>query len=201
MKAFNGYEAKKPSGEREKLPAGTYVAKILNAEEVVYTWGSVLLISFDIAEGEKKGFFKQDYDSNTNEDKKWRGVYRLSIPKDDGSEKDGWTKNTFGNAMWAIEESNPGFRWSWDETALKGKLVGVGFRDKEWEMETSTGEVKTGWTTECSRLSSVEDVRSGKAQTPKAKPLPANKKAQPAFNELTDMSDTSDLPWGDSDAL
>ena len=60
MKPFNGFEAKKAAGARELLPAGGYVAKILNAEEVSYDWGNVLLISFDIIEGPFKDFFATD---------------------------------------------------------------------------------------------------------------------------------------------
>lgn len=191
MKPFNGFASKKNTMAREPLPAGGYVAKILSVEEVQYDWGRVLLISFDIEEGEKKGFFDKDYKDNVNENKKWRGIYRLSIPKDDGSEKDEWTKNTFGGAIWAIEESNPGFHWNWDEAALKGKLVGVLFRNKEWEMETDRG-VKTGWTTECCRLDPVEDIRNGSFKMPKDKPLP--KKQEPSFTPL-DANDDSDLPW------
>ena len=91
MKAFSGFAPEK-SSSREQLPVGGYIAKILNAEEVTYDWGSVLLISFDIAEGDYKDFFKKDYDAQQSEDKKWRGTYRLNIPKDDGSEKDGWNE-------------------------------------------------------------------------------------------------------------
>ena len=52
MKAFNGLEIKKSAGASEPLPAGGYVAKILNAKVEEYSWGEVLVISFDIAEGE-----------------------------------------------------------------------------------------------------------------------------------------------------
>ena len=94
MKAFSGFAPEKPSS-RKQLPVGGYIAKILDAEEVTYDWGSVLLISFDIAEGDYMNFFEKDYDAQQSEDKKWRGTYRLNIPKDDGSEKDGWaTRNT-----------------------------------------------------------------------------------------------------------
>ena len=123
MKPFNGYKAEK-AAPREHLPAGGYVAEIKDAKEVEYSWGRVLVVSFDIAEGEKKGFFAADYRSQQQEDKKWRGSYRLTVPKDDGSEGDGRSKRTFGGAMWAIENSNQGYHWDWNEAGLKGKLVG-----------------------------------------------------------------------------
>lgn len=195
MRPFNGYKPQKQGGAREILPAGGYVAKILNAEEKRYTWGDVLLISFDITEGEHTGFFNADYQNNTNEDRKWRGTYRLPIPKDDGSEKDGWTKNAFNGAIWAVEESNPGYAWNWDEKTLKDKVVGVLFRNKEWEMNGNTG-----WTTECCKLESAQDIRSRKFKTPKDKPL-ANKSAQPASDFVPAADNDTKLPWETDGAL
>ena len=193
MKAFNGFEAKKQGGEREKLPAGGYVAKIMNAEEISYSWGSVLLISFDVIEGEYKDFFRRDYQENANEDRKWRGTYRLTIPKDDGSEKDEWTKRTFGNAIWAIEDSNRGYTWDWNEAGLKNKTVGVLFRNREWEMSGNTG-----WTTECCKLTSADDIRNGKFKMPKDKPL-ENKPAD-SFVDIT-KDDGMRMPWDEPTVL
>lgn len=193
MKAFNGFEAKKQGGEREKLPAGGYVAKIMNAEEISYSWGSVLLISFDVIEGEYKDFFRRDYQENTNEDRKWRGTYRLTIPRDDGSEKDEWTKRTFGNAIWAIEDSNRGYAWDWNEAGLKNKTVGVLFRNREWEIDGNTG-----WTTECCKLTSVDDIRNGKFKMPKDKPL-ENKPAD-SFADIT-KDDSMRMPWDEPTVL
>lgn len=193
MKAFNGFEAKKQGGEREKLPAGGYVAKIMNAEEISYSWGSVLLISFDVIEGEYKDFFRRDYQENTNEDRKWRGTYRLTIPRDDGSEKDEWTKRTFGNAIWAIEDSNRGYAWDWNEAGLKNKTVGVLFRNREWEIDGNTG-----WTTECCKLTSADDIRNGKFKMPKDKPL-ENKPAD-SFADIT-KDDGMRMPWDEPTVL
>lgn len=174
MRKFRDFEAKKIGG-RELLPAGGYVAKILDAKEVNYDWGSVIQISFDISEGPNKDFFKRDYNNQDREDKKWRGTYRLNVPNDDGSEKDGWTKRTFGNAIWAIESSNPGYHFDWDETSFRGKNVGVLYRNREWEMNGNTG-----WTTECCSLASADEVRDGNFRMPKDKPL-ANKPAAAGF--------------------
>lgn len=190
MKQFSGFEAKKSAGAREALPAGGYVAKILDVEEVCYEWGNVLILSFDIIEGLYKDFFDKDYKEQDREDKKWRGKYRLNEPKDDGSEKDGWTKRSFGNAIWAIESSNKDYHWNWDESTLKGKIVGVLFRNREWEMNGNTG-----WTTECCALTSVEDIRSGKFRQPKDKPLKDKQTSGPVFSDLSSSSDSDELPF------
>ena len=188
MKKFSDYEAKKASGGRETLPAGGYVCKIFKAEEETYSWGSVLALSIDVIEGDYAGIWTRDYKNNTNEDKKWRGVFRLYVPKDDGSEKDAWTKNAFNNAMWAIEASNPGYVWNWDERTLKDKLVGVIYRDREWEMNGNTG-----WTTEAGGLTSVDEVRNGTFKALKPKPLKNKPAAAPTFSDVTD--DDSELPF------
>lgn len=195
MKQFSGYKAEAPV-RREKLPAGGYVAKIMDAREQEYSWGNILLISFDITEGEHKDFFKNDYRAQQQEDKKWRGTYRLRVPKDDGSEQDAWSKRSFGNATWAVEASNPGYHWDWNEGGLKGKLVGVLFRNKEWEMNGNTG-----WTTECCSLIDVDSIRQNRFTTPKDKPLKERAAASApvsapsaAFEEVAIESD-DDLPF------
>ena len=191
MKAFNGLEIKKSVSASEPLPAGGYVAKILNAKVEEYSWGEKLVISFDIAEGEYKDFFSKQYKENTREDKKWKGNFRLTVPNEGNKYFDS-QKRTFGNAIWAIEESNPSFRWAWDENALKGKMVGVLFRDREWEIEG-----KTGMTTEACTFVSVEDVRTNNFKMPKPKML--NKAASQAANNsnftVIDDGDLSDLPF------
>lgn len=189
IKQYNGFKAERSGGAREILPAGGHVGKILDARVQDYSWGSVLVLSHDVSEGEYKDFFRRDYAENTNEDKKWRGNLRLNIPKDDGSEKDEWTKRTFNNAMWAIEESNPGYTWNWDEKSLKNKTVGLLYRNKEWGMNGNTG-----WTTECCALASADDIREGKFKVPKDKPLKEKPAAAVNWTEIAD-DDDSDLPF------
>jgi hypothetical protein len=191
MKAFTGYKAERQTA-REQLPVGAYVAKILEAKEISYDWGNVLQISFDITEGEHKDFFKADYNAQQQEDKKWRGTYRLNLPKDDGTEKDGWTKNTFNGAMWAIEQSNPGYHWDWNEAGLVNKLVGLNFREFDWEFND-----KSGTSTECGRFETIDDVRSGKCKELKKREL--KNKSKPASNtsfaDYASGDDNSDLPF------
>ena len=191
MKAFNGLEIKKSVSANEPLPAGGYVAKILNAKVEEYSWGEVLVISFDIAEGEYKDFFSKQYKENTREDKKWKGNFRLTVPQESNQYFDS-QKRTFGNAIWAIEESNPSFRWAWDENALKGKMVGVLFRNFEWAMDDG----RSGWSTECCTFVSVEDVRTGNFKQPKDKPLrnkTANNAIESNFSALDEVE--SGLPF------
>lgn len=192
IKPYSGYEAAKaPSSSREPLPAGGYVARLHAPRLEAYSWGTVLVLPLDIAEGEYANFWRDDFAANPREDKKWRGNLRITLPKDDGSEKDGWAKRVFNNFVWAIEESNPGYKWRWDETTLNGKLLGVIYRNKEWEMNGTTG-----WTTEAFSTTSVACIRDGAYSIPKDKFLTRAPSAVPSsFTPLPPDDDGGELPF------
>ena len=184
MKRYD-VKPEKPSGGRETLPAGGYVCNILSARVESGDWGDTLVIAHDVCEGEYKDIFKRDYENNPREDKKWRGTFRLRLPKDDGTEQDGWKKRSLSNFLWAIEQSNPGFAFNWDEKSLKGKKIGLIYRNKEWAYND-----RTGWTTEAAGTESIDNIREGKFRQLKDKPL-ANKpvSVETTFEELTDTED------------
>ena len=187
MKQYNDVKAEKPSGGKETLPAGGYVCQIFSARVESGDWGDTLVVAHDVCEGEYAGLFKRDYENNPRDDKKWRGTFRLKLPKDDGSEQDAWKKRSLGNFIWAIEQSNPGYSWGWDEKTLKGKKIGLLYRNKEWEYNG-----RSGWTTEAAGTESVENIRDGKFRALKDKPL-TNTPAVQTFNEITD--DDGELPF------
>jgi len=121
-------EAKKKSVVFPKLPVGGYVLKV---ESVRYEKGEEgkndnIVIAFDIAEGEQKGYFKKQFEANTDENKKWKGTTKIRVPKEDGSGAE-WETNRFASTMNYFEDSNPGYIWNWDEKTLKGKLIGAVF--------------------------------------------------------------------------
>ena len=135
MRAFNGYdEAKenaKYTGGSAKLPTGAYKAKIIGVkyEPGQNGYSDRIIIQFDITDGEYKDFFRKQYDDNDSEDKKWKGKTTIYVPLDDGSEKDGWTKNTFVKWTNALEDSNAGYTWDWDENKWKGLSIGLMFAE------------------------------------------------------------------------
>lgn len=192
-----GYENAKAYTEQERLPIGGYVLKIMGAEVKEYTWGNVLVISFDIAEGEHKGFYAENYRSQTMEDKKWKGTKRLNIPSGDGSEQDNRDMSIFKTAMNAIEDSNPGFHWDWDESNLKGKLVGAVFNNKEYDFNG-----RNGFYTNCYSFKTVEDIRNGKFKIPKDsllknKPADSGSGASDGYNpdDYEELEVDGDLPF------
>lgn len=161
MKRLNGYETATTITERERLPIGGYVLKILGVDYQTNSWGDVILLSFDVAEGDQKDFFARDYKAQSGEDKKWRGTYRLRVPKDNGSEDDEWTMRKFKTVISNFEESNPGFHWDWDEKKLKGKKIGALFNNKEYDFNGHHG-----FFTNCHSLVTVEKIQSGSFKIP-----------------------------------
>lgn len=189
--------------DRPKLPLDAYVCKVKKAAVQSNEHGEQLCILFDIYEGDWRNFYTEDYESNTQANKKWKGVLRQFLPKDDGSEKDEWTKRSFKGMITAFEKSNPSYAWNWDENSLVGKLIGVLFRNEEWEYEG-----KTGWAVRPYRAISVESARNGDFRLPKDKPLKSKTdvgfgysesyKVQ-TYSEASDFSviddDDSELPF------
>lgn len=167
MKKFEGFDAAKEAAKytgSERLPIGAYVCEVKNVQ---YVQGENdnsdrIDILFDIAEGDYKDFYKKKYDNDESEDKKWKGRKSIYVPTDDGSERDGWTKNSFAKWTNAFEDSNPKYKWDWKEEKWKGLKVGIVFGE--------TGTIIDGREivyTEPRFATSVDKVRDGSA--PKAK--------------------------------
>ena len=199
IKTYDGYKAQQNSSKPDNLPAGLYVGVCKGARVEETSWGGQrLILALDVAEGEHKDHYQNLLDweqKNGSYTPKWKGSFRMNVPTGDGSEKDAWTKRSFEGNIWCIEQSNPGYKFDFNEQSLKGKLVGLNVRNKEWEYNDMTG-----WTTEIGRLEPVDDVRSGKAKVMKDRPL-QNSTSQPEAVAAADPAtgftpvETSELPF------
>lgn len=195
MKKFNNWENVKAASEFVPLPAGGYIVELKNAKVKEYKNQNGdaferFEIALDIDEGEFKDYYANDYCNQTNEDKKWKGVLRLYMPKEDGSEQDEWTKSRFKSFIEAVEGSNPGFHWDWDESKLRGKKIGCLFRLEEWEYNGKTGKKAQPF-----KAVSVEKIKSGNFKIPKEKLLEKNASAPTAPTpEFRDIPD-EDVPF------
>ena len=156
----------------EQLPTDkAYVCEIKGAKEVDYTTDNDYRvhrvdIALDVCEGEYEGFYQKKFDDSQDEDKKWKGVVKLNIPKFDGTEKDNWTVKSFNTQFVAIEDSNPGYTWNNVLDSLKGKKIGLVLRDKEWEFNGNRG-----FYSEPYKLISVANARAQKFRKPNTKYL------------------------------
>ena len=170
----NNWNEVQEFSDRQKLPIGAYVCKVKQVRIQDNSFGSQLCMLFDISEGEYAGFFQKDYNGNTAQDKKWRGVLRVWVPNDDGSDKDEMTKRSFKGMVTAFEKSNPGYAWDWNENSLVNKQVGILFRNEEWNYNG-----KQGWAVRPFRAISVDTVRDESYTLPKDKPLSATTNVAP----------------------
>lgn len=191
IKQFSGYEDAKKAAHYvpgERLPKGAYVCQILgvkfeNGTEAANgkKYSDRLIVQFDIVEGEYQSFFRNQYDNNHSENKKYKGRTTVYIPRDDGSKEDSWTKTDFAKWTNALEDSNVGYSWDWDESKWKNKLIGIVFG------ETGTIiEGKEVLFTEARFPVSAETVRSGNA--PEAK-----FRAKNGYGEQHDSSGMTDF--------
>lgn len=121
-----------------RLPAGGYVCKIVNALEHTNEEKKTksLKVLVDIAEGQFKEYFKKAYDNNTNLEKKWDnnstkyiGLGENSLP-------------FFKGFITAVENSNPGYKWNWDEKTLIGKKIGGVYQYEEYEKQDGSRGIK-----------------------------------------------------------
>ena len=163
MKKISGYDKIQESGSFKKLPVGGYVVKILDATDVPEK--EYLRISFDVAEGEYKGFFAEEYKNDTRDGKKWpnAGTFIRSYKEKALPMLKGFTA--------AVEKSNKGYSWDFDEKTLKNKVVGLVLGEEEFV--NSSGKLRTR--TYVSAVRSVDTIKKGEFTVPELKKLDATK--------------------------
>lgn len=141
MKQTSDYaQAQAYTGDFERLPLGGHICQIRGARcETTRTGKEMLVVAFDIAEGSPAdGFYKRSFDriKAKNPDARWPGLYRSVTETNEGK-----TNPMFKGFIKAVEESNPGYAWNWNENSLNGKLVGFNFGEEEYEHQAS-GEIR-----------------------------------------------------------
>lgn len=141
MKVIDNWEQVEAKGmdDFKALPIGAYECVIRNAE--VYknkdTEKESVKVQVDIASGEYKGYFQKRYDSNTASDKTWDNNATRYLAFQGGNIA------FFKGFITCVENSNPGYKWDWDETKLKGKKVCGVFQYEEYQKQDGTKTVKT----------------------------------------------------------
>ncbi len=191
MEKPKDFDTAKATGEYKPLPAGGYVCVIIGVDETISKTGKQMLkIALDIAEGDEKGRFMEQYKADTREFKKWPAsavVYQLVY------DNDGNTHGRFKQFTNSVVDSNAGFEIQWGKgfgACFKDKLVGVLFGREQYE---SQQDGKLRWSTKPQFFKTVEDIRSGNFKVPEDKPLAGKKEADipEGFSEVKD----EDIPF------
>ena len=172
MEPIIGYTPGRTSRPPPPLPAGAYVAVIFD----VQLQNGGLYLKLDISEGPHTGYFTRATSHAlpaSNGVRPWKGTFCLRLPvmNTEGYEP---LLRDFEEAMWAIEQSNPGYQWNWNEQSLKGLVTGI-------SVITATSNDPVGNTARIVSLESAPEVRTGlihpqpKCKSPHPKPAPAEK--------------------------
>lgn len=113
MQEYKGWENVEAGSEFERLPNGAYICTILNAEDVADK--QYLKIEFDITGGCDKKYLEFSKKAYENVD-----FWMLSMIR---SYKD-TAISMFKGFTQAVEKSNDGYKWNWDESTLEGQDIG-----------------------------------------------------------------------------
>lgn len=195
MKArYQGFEAKKSGGFVELPPAGAYVGKILDlkVEDSYDKTHEQLVLMLDITEGEYANRYMEQYNDAKERfpDTRYKGVLRITIPEENDGEDKAWIRRVFEGNLWAIEQSNAGYAWDWDEKKLKGKKVGFSVRKRFYTYNQRDRE-----TTEIARLESIEEVQQGKVKPMQPRDNRTGETAADDSHEPTDVTGTVEVPF------
>lgn len=162
MKAINLSDVKE-AGQGQQLPAGGYVCKITNVEDVPEK--EYLYVEFDIAEGEHKGYFKElEERANFWGGKMFKSYKEKALPM-------------LKRFCSAVTKSNSGYIFdagaqNSDEKTLKDKLIGLVLVEEEYLK--NNGEVGTRLIVDYE--TDIEKIRKGEFKVKAKKVLPADQR-------------------------
>ena len=178
MKPIKEYEMINEAGEFRRLPAGVYGVKITNVIDVPDK--EYLEIYCDIVKGEYADYFKTLVENGLKDSSKSTRSYKAkALP-------------FFKGFITAVEKSNNGYHWDWDEKKLIGKNVIAVFGEEEYQ--DNDGNIKIA--TKVVEFRSLEAFKEGKIQVPPLKKLPANEMQQAKQELFGDMPVEDDsLPF------
>lgn len=168
IRKFGGYDEIQVFEGGASIEPGGYELQIIGAKVEQHPNCEILKVAFDIINDDKyAGFYSTRFKSAKaqNPNAKWGGVFDVFIPKDDGTEYDGYTKQAFKRFITSVERSNQGYQWDWNENSLNGKTFGGVFGKEQFE--TKDGSLK--FTVKCRFPRSVESIRSGNYSIPEDK--------------------------------
>lgn len=180
-------------GEFVPLKLGGHICKVMNLEETESRNGKPMVkIYLDIAEGEQKGYYAEQYKQNTYSDKKWGCIVYQLIYDNDGN-----THRGFKTFITCIENSNNGFKVQWGDNfvaCFKDKLIGGVFGREQYL--NRDGEKK--FSTKCVQFRSTNSIRKG-VPVPDDKllnePKPAHATHAPFNNDDFEEISDNELPF------
>ena len=161
MKPISGFKTEAPRAAYPMLPKGLYTAGIKAVKVEGAEPDQRLVIRLEIINGDWAGYYTKRYQNDAASggrfEAKYKGDYSLQIPDQANPKRQhyDWDYRSFNNAIWAIEDSNPGYHWDWNEQGLVGKTVGINVRQ---------GSYNGNPYTTIGRLESTQMMAAGKCK-------------------------------------
>lgn len=201
MRRIENWDSIVESTSFKRLTPNGYICKILKVED--HPDKEYLKIYFDVNGGEDKGCFKSQFEKDTRKERKWpnAGTFIRSY-------KDSAT-SMFKGFVNAIERSNKGYQWNFDEKTLVNKIVGLIIADEQYQNQKGQVRVRNY----VAAVRSVETIEKGEYEIPVLKePTTTKATTTPANDPIPDFGDVfnttptdtptpaeSENPWDDSD--
>ena len=201
MAKIKGFKSEAPVKGFPMLPKGAYVCGIKNVKIDGDAPDQQIVFRVDIIEGDEAGYFTKRYNHDKENaqqyEAKYKGDFKVQIPNADNAKRQHpeWDLKKLNNTVWAIEQSNPGFRWDGDTEHIgqfKGNTVGI---NMQYGTFNGSGFTRIG------QFCVAEDVRKG--IVPPMKDLPdrmSGDDTQASAPAATDPSgftpvETDELPF------
>ena len=183
MRKIENYDSiQASSGEFARPGNGGYILEIVNVTDVPYNAqtgkGDYLKIDYDIAVGDFKGYY-------TAQNERFGGKWYANVIKSYKEKALGMFKH-FTNC---VEESNPGFKWNWQEDKLIGCRFGATLQEEEYL--NNEGEVRTKLVVK--DIKTVKQIMDGDFKVPTTKKL--ERTAAPVSDFAVIDTSTDDLPF------
>ena len=167
-----------------QLPAGPYVAKVIDAKIEGTEPDQQLKIAVDVSEGPFEGFFMKKFNAQKASgsqygEAKYKGVIKLRIPNPNNKNAlyPDSDKRRFNDMLYRFEKSNPGAQLygqnGFDEQRLKGLTVGISMQDDEFNGNAFT---------RIARFEIADDVRQGLVKVMAPRKRKDQESAAPAGN-------------------
>lgn len=190
---YGNFEAKKSGGYIELPPVGAYVAEIQDVRTSEQFDHTIIELMVEITEGEYKGRYHEVYEDQRERfgNATYKGVFKLTAPNDNDED---WRVSTFQGNLWCVQESNPGYKWDWDEKKLKDKKVGISVRKRLYTGQDKDGNPVDRETLEIGRFETIADVKAGKVKPMKVKDT-RKKNESTSGSDFTDVSKDVEVPF------
>lgn len=163
MRAIQNFESVQPSnGEFAKPGPGGYILEVVSVEDVPFNKetnkGDYLRIYYDIADGDFRGYYQEQAE-------RFNGAWYANFIRSYKEKALGMFKHFIN----CVTESNPGFRWAWNEQALVRRRFGAVLQEEEYEKKDGTVGVRLI----VKEVKTVQQILNGEFKIPDRKCLNA----------------------------